>query len=128
MPYSFYNPNPCGKLVGDCVIRAVAKALNRNWETTYMDIAMKGFEMCDMPSSNTVWGAYLSEHGFRRKHISNTKPYNYTIADFCNDNPEGVFVLTTGTHAVASINGVYYDAGDSGNEIPIYYWEKEKEI
>lgn len=26
--YIEYNPNPCGRRVGDCAVRAVAKALN----------------------------------------------------------------------------------------------------
>ena len=59
MAYVYFNPNPSGKRVGDCVIRAVGKLTEQDWETTYMDIAMAGFELCDMPSSNSVWAAYL---------------------------------------------------------------------
>lgn len=28
MSFVYYNPNPQGKLVGDCVIRALSKALD----------------------------------------------------------------------------------------------------
>lgn len=124
MAYEFYNPNPQGRLVGDCVIRAVSKVTGQDWETTYMDIAMKGFQMCDMPSSNPVWGAYLCEHGFQKKMISDKYPDTYTVADFSRDNPDGTFVLATGTHVVALVDGIYFDAGDSGMEILDYYWEK----
>lgn len=123
MAYEFYNPNPCNRLVGDCTIRAITKVLDKDWETIYMDIAMKGFEMCDMPSSNAVWGAYLQEHGFKKKMVSGGSS-TYTIKDFSNDNPEGTFVLSTGTHVVALINGTFFDAGDSGMEIIDSYWEK----
>ena len=123
MGYEFYNPNPCGKLVGDCVIRAISKALDQDWETTYMDMAMQGFKMCDMPSSNAVWGAYLSDRGFIKKLIQG----DVSIDDFCEANTHGTYVLATGTHVVAVIDGTYYDAGDSGSEIPIYYWKKDGE-
>lgn len=29
----FYNPSPVGRSVGDCSVRAIAKALNIDWET-----------------------------------------------------------------------------------------------
>jgi hypothetical protein len=33
--YESFNPNPYGKRVGDCTVRAVSKALNQSWEKTY---------------------------------------------------------------------------------------------
>lgn len=125
MNYEYFNPNPKQKLVGDCVIRAIAKATGRDWEDVYLDVMQKGFEMKDMPSSNAVWGAYLYEIGFRRNIIPNTCPDCYTIKDFCHDYHMGIYILATGTHVVAVIDGTYYDTWDSGEEIPIYYFRKE---
>lgn len=31
MAYIYFNPNPDGIHVGDCVIRAVSKATNQTW-------------------------------------------------------------------------------------------------
>ena len=125
MAWQYYNPNPSSNLVGDCVIRALSLALNQDWDTTYLGVAMQGYEMDDMPSSNAVWGAYLRHNGFRRYIIPNECPDCYTIADFCKDNPNGLYVLATGTHVVTAINGNYYDTWDSGKELPIYYFVKE---
>lgn len=80
-----YNPNPCGRSVGDCAVRAVAKALNRTWEEAYAMIAANGFAMGDMPSSNSVWGAVLRQNGFYRSSIESQCPDCYTANDFCND-------------------------------------------
>ena len=33
-----YNPNPEGKSTGDCVIRALTKALNKSWEQVYVEL------------------------------------------------------------------------------------------
>jgi hypothetical protein len=35
-----------------------------------------------------------------------------------------VYVLGTGSHAVAVVDGFYYDAWESGREQPIFYYEK----
>lgn len=126
MGYVNYNPNPKRKLVGDCVIRAISKTLNKDWEDTYMDIVLQGFSMHDMPSSNAVWGAYLLNHGFKRYVIPDTCPDCYTVNQFCLDNPDLTGILATGTHVIAVANGDYFDTWDSGNEVPIYYWRKER--
>lgn len=128
MNYEYFNPNPKQKLVGDCVIRSIAKATDKTWEDVYLDIMQKGFEMKDMPSSNAVWGAYLYDNGFRRSIIPNTCPDCYTIKDFCMDNPVGIYILATGTHTVAAVYGTYFDTWDSGEEIPVFFWRKEADL
>lgn len=125
MRWVYYNPNPSANLVGDCVVRALSLALDRSWDSVYIDISSQGYAMHDMPSSNAVWGAFLKKEGFKRYIIPNECPDCYTVEDFCVDNPRGVYVLATGTHAVCVMNGSYYDTWDSGREIPIYYFTKE---
>lgn len=123
--FVYFNNNPERALVGDCTIRAISKALVQSWQRTYNDLARQGFEMCDMPSSNRVWGEYLYSRGFRRFIIPDSCPDCYTIKDFCKEHNSGKYILATGTHVVCAVNGNYYDTWDSGNEIPIYYWRKE---
>lgn len=122
--YSYFNPNPCGNRVGDCVIRAISKVLNQSWEDTYIELTIQGYIFGDLLSSNAVWGAYLKSKGFTREIISNDCPECYTINDFCKEYPQGVFVIGTGTHAVAVINGIIFDTWNSGDETPIYYYKK----
>ena len=119
-----YNPNPTGRAVGDCAVRAVAAALGTDWETAYTLIARNGFLMGDMPSSNSVWGAVLRQNGFTRKAIPNTCPDCYTLDHFAEDHPEGVYVVGTGNHVATVIDGEIWDAWDSRNEVPVYYWQK----
>ena len=123
-----YNNNPTARKVGDCAVRAVAKALNIDWETAYTLIASNGFAMGDMPSSDSVWGAVLRQHGFYRDIIPNSCPDCYTAEDFANDHPEGVFVLGFGGHVATVVDGNLYDAWNSSQEVPIFYWSKKKEV
>lgn len=59
--YREYNPNPVGRRVGDCAVRAIAKALDVDWETAYLKNIINGFQMGDVPPSDSVWGATLRE-------------------------------------------------------------------
>lgn len=38
--YVFYNPNPRGIKVGDCVIRAIAKVLKMPWDKVYAEMML----------------------------------------------------------------------------------------
>ena len=125
MAFIFFNPNPAGKFVGDCVVRAISKATGQSWEKTYIGIVEKGLNMRDMPSANRVWAAYLKDLGFNKYIIPNTCPECYSIRDFAYENPNGVFILGTGTHVVCVCDGNYYDTWDSGDETPIYFFKKE---
>ena len=122
--YIHKNNNPDRNYVGDCAIRAISEVLELPWGKVYWDLAIKGYLMGDMPSSNNVWGTYLNEHGFRREIIPDSCPFCYTVKDFTIDHPRGSYILATGTHVVAAVNGNYVDTWDSGNEIPIYYWRE----
>ena len=121
-----FNPSPTGRRVGDCAVRAVAKALDVDWEKSYMMLVANGFGMGDMPSSDSVWGSVLRQHGFYREAIPNTCPDCYTARDFCNDNPEGVYVLGFGGHVATVVDGNLYDSWDSSDEIPIYVWYRKE--
>ena len=125
MAYIFYNPNPSKKLVGDCVIRAIAKLTGQEWKDVHVELCLESFEMDDMPSSNAVWGSYLYKNGYRQYVIPDTCPNCYSVKRFCLDHPRGSFLLATGTHVIAVKNGNYYDSWDSGDEVPIYFWRKE---
>lgn len=119
------NANPYKKSVGDCVIRAISVAENKEWDDIFLELMLKSYVMKDIPSSNEVWGSYLKDIGYSRYIIPNTCPDCYTIKDFAKDNPVGKYILATGTHVIAVIDGNYIDTWDSGNEVPIYYFEKE---
>lgn len=121
-----YNPNPTGRNVGDCAVRAITRALNTDWEDAYAMIVENGYAMGDMPSADSVWGAVLRQNGFYRKAIPNTCPDCYTAADFCRDNPRGTFVLAFGGHVATVVDGNLYDSWNSSQMIPVYVWYRKE--
>lgn len=121
-----YNPNPYNRRVGDCAVRAVAKALNEDWDTAFTRLIISAYEMGDMPSSDSVWGATLRKNGFRRETIPNECPTCYTVAEFAEEHPVGTYVLALGGHVVTIDQGNVYDTFDSSSGVAQYYYTKEE--
>lgn len=122
--YKEYNPNPLHKRVGDCTVRAIARATGKDWDGTFAGIVAKAYEIKDMPSSNNVWGAYLRDCGFHRSIMPDTCPDCYTVREFARDHPQGVYILALKTHVVAVVDGDWYDTWNSADEVPLYYWQR----
>lgn len=120
-----YNPNPVGRRVGDCAVRAVAKALDTSWERAYAMLALNGFLMGDMPTSNSVIGSVLRQNHFKAQTLPDSCPDCYTAADFAADHPRGTFVLFFGNHVCTCRDGIIYDAWDSSAETPTLFWYRE---
>lgn len=122
--YIFFNNNPQGLKIGDCVVRAISAAMNQSWERTYIDLCIEGFMYKDMPNANSVWASYLHSKGWKRRSIPDTCPDCYTVADFAAEHPEGVYIAATGSHAVCIKNGNIIDNWDSSDETMTYYFER----
>ena len=116
------NPNPDKKNVPDCVIRAICVALNQSWLETsdgIYDIARSEHSVtCD----DEIWGQYLREMGFEQFSLPEVCMQCVTIQRFCDMYPRGIYIIGTVYHAVAVIDGNYYDSWDSGNEAPTFFW------
>jgi hypothetical protein len=98
--------------------------LGLDWDQAKDLLAEFSKNMCDMDSSDQVWGAILRANGFYRRTLPDYCPDCYTAEDFCQDNPYGIFVLSFGGHVATVIDGVLYDSWNSSNEIPIYFWHR----
>lgn len=120
--WTSYNPNPYGRRVDDCSVRAVSAAIGSDWYTAFDMITEKARELGDMPHADSVWGSVLRDYGFLRKAIPNTCPDCYTAEQFCREHPHGAYVLAFGGHVAAVIEGVLFDSWDSSHEIPVYYF------
>lgn len=122
--YRNYNKNPVSRRGDDCTVRAIATVMNKPWEEVYLDLCLYGLREHDMPSANFVWSKYLIDKGYTRHIIPNTCPHCYSVEQFANDHPIGSYILALHGHAVACIDGDYIDTWNSGQEIPIFYWQK----
>lgn len=117
------NANPRQRNVGDCVIRAISVATGMTWDEVYQELSAVGFHEKDMMSSNDVWGLYIYLMGFDPFLLPESCPQCVTIREFTRYFPRGRYIIGTGSHAVAVINGNYYDTWDSGLLTPTYFFK-----
>ena len=117
------NPNPVGRETDDCVVRAIAIATDKSWREAYWDLCRIGSIEGDLPNSNMIWGLYMRQIGAKQFLLPESCPACITVRAFAERYPEGVYVIGTGSHAVAVIDGDWYDIWDSGNVTPAYFWK-----
>ena len=116
------NPNPAKKEVPDCVIRAICIALNLPWLQVFDELYSVARMDFNMPSSDNVWGHYLYLKGFEPFVLPDECPRCITIDEFTKLFPTGIYIIGTGSHAVAVIHGNYFDSWDSGSEVCSFFW------
>lgn len=116
-----FNPNPQGLMVGDCTVRAICAVTGRDWKTVHRDLCDLSRDMADMPSADRVWWEALRQYGFTWRRLIDRCPDCYTVEDFAAEHPYGDFVLGPPEHAVAVIDGKFWDSWNSGETVPTYY-------
>jgi len=104
------------------VIRALAIALNKTWYQVYDDLYLVGRWDCSVSCHDEVWGMYLQFHGYEQFMLPESCPRCISIKEFARIFPKGRYIIGTGSHAVAVIDGDYYDSWDSGEEVPSFFW------
>lgn len=124
--YVHYNENPRDNYwAGDCVIRAINIVTGKSWEEIYTALCAEGFYIGDWGNNNGAWDWYLRSLGYKRYICPNDCPACYSVADFAEEHPHGSYIVASGNHAVAIVNGNHVDAFDSAEIVPIYYYTKE---
>lgn len=125
--FKYFNPHPSEKRIGDCVIRALTKALKKDWYDIYLDLAIEGYVKCDLPNADIIWGKYLIKNGFCRNLIPDDGLGEYTVQEFADEHPLGTYVLSMpGKHVVTVVDSVIYDTWDSTQETPSFYFCKKE--
>ncbi len=119
--YIHFNGNPCGKNIGDCVIRAISIVTGYDRHKVYAGLCLFGFPCTIWGNSNAVWADYLLYLGFRRYTVYGKQ----TVEDFSEVHQHGRYIIGTGSHAVAVVDGDIIDSWDSSQEIVQYYFVKE---
>ena len=120
----YANPNPCRQEEPDCVVRAIAIATDQTWKKVHRDLCLLSCEKCTMPSVNWLWELYLKRKGYEKFLLPDSCPDCMTVREFSRLYTDGVYIACTGTHAVAVIDGNYWDTWDSGDETLTYYFRK----
>lgn len=108
-----YNRHPEGKLVQDCVIRAISTAFNKDYLETRRE--------CNRVKKTLGYETY-AEHDFifdylkdyeRLKYKATAGEARYKLCEFANDHQHGSYIVKVRHHVVAVVEGVILDTWDS---------------
>lgn len=123
MGWQYYNPNPAGRKIGDCTTRALACALTGDdWLSAFAMQVAEAVLRYDETDADLVLAAVLRREGWGRSLVDD----DTTVANFATAHPHGVYILCPAGHVVCVAGGDWYDTFDSGDLVPIYFWERVK--
>lgn len=121
--FKFVNLHPKGLFVGDCVVRAISCAENKDYLETRRKLnALK--RQWNKPSyTSTV---------FIRKYLKDCNYISFqaeagqtrmTGGMFCITHPEGTYLLKMAHHLTCCKDGVIYDTWDCSDKCVYCAWE-----
>lgn len=123
--YQFYQPNPTGKICGDCSIRCIAVALNITWLEAFDLLSAKARETFDEMSRPPVVTAVLKDNGFTEMTVSVKKGKKRpTMVELIKANPGRTIVGQVAHHWSASRDGKVRDIWNSSERALYKYWIK----
>lgn len=127
--FHYHNENPKLNICGDCVVRAIARGMNKPWDEVYKDLCDIGFKKKLMPNNKKVYYKYLKDNGWiqckQPRFEDNTK---YSAVDFCEKiaRYDRRYIANIGTeHIVAIVSCKVNDIWNSSNNKIGVYWYKD---
>lgn len=123
-----YNPNPKNLVVGDCVIRAITKALDTDWYDIYDQLTKLGREECAPLTHKITFEKFIISKGFIQGVIPRPQKgtKSVTVDSFAKDHQTGTFLLSTAHHLICVKDGMFYDLSPDFGTCKVYkYWYQQ---
>lgn len=114
--YKYYNANPYGNDISDCVIRSLSVLTNRDWRDVYDELTDLAGDKGLMFDRVEFVEDYLDDRYPRECH------YSKTVGEFAKEYPYGKYAVTMNGHITAIIDGLVIDTFDPRNRIMRCAW------
>lgn len=114
--YEYYNANPIGNFVNDCVIRAISLAEGKTWDETYDELSELAQEQ----------GIILDDVNFVEPLLDSRyerECHDYvSVGDFAKEHPDNIYLITMNNHITCSFYGKIIDSFDCTDRIMKCAW------
>lgn len=122
-----YNCNPRGRVCGDCVIRALSKALEKSWEEVLDDLYKIAKEIKTTCTDRECYKRYLKDYQMIQFNelmyvTSDGRKKRLTVGQFAEEHPSGTYVVDISGHQTVIVNGDIYDLWNCSNKCPYTVW------
>ena len=124
--YEYLNLNPKGKLVGDCVKRAIAKATGNPYHDVSLGLNRhKKITGAKSFNSDYNWLSYIEKvcNGKKLSFPSVKGEPRMNGKRFCDAYPKGRYVLQMANHLTACVDGIIYDTWDCSYKCVYRAWK-----
>jgi hypothetical protein len=106
---------------GDCVIRSISIALDKDYRTVFVEMMELGIEMGGYPNMNPVWGAYMELNGWTKNKCPRDSDGKLIKLRNWKNAPGRAVVLNSG-HLTAVVDGAVHDTWDCRYRPVNSYW------
>lgn len=124
--FVFENVNPKGKLVKDCVKRAITKATGRSYEEISLELnRYKKITKCEKFNDNKNWKPYIENvlKGIKLSFPAVVGEPRMNGARFCEKFHKGTYILRMAKHLTCVIDGVIYDTWNCSDKCVYNAWK-----
>ena len=124
--FIYDNVNPKGKRTSDCIVRAICRATETEYNAVIERICKLsikyGIGLCDKKMVEKYMLNYLQAH--KQKQIRKPDNTKITGKEFCERFPVGKYVINIGSnHLSCVIDGKIHDRWDCSDKTVGNYWE-----
>lgn len=117
--YKYLNVHPKGKIVGDCVKRAITLAANMDYMTVQRELN-RYKKVTGAKSFNSDYNPhkYVENvlHGVKLSFPAKKGESRMNGEKFCKLYPKGRYILNMANHWTACVDGIIYDIWDCSNK------------
>lgn len=122
------NMNPKDRRIGDCVIRALARATGYTWDETLDKLVAISHKVKDMPNSKRVYEKFLVQEGWIKQKMPR-RPDNtrYTVREFLDEiaGPNELYaVISVANHLTYAENDTLIDTWDCSRKSVGNFWTR----
>ena len=114
--FKYYNANPYGNNISDCVIRSISVLTNKNWHDVYDELSDLAGDVGLLFSNVNFVEDYLDKRYPRECH------YSKTVGEFAREYPYGKYAVTMDGHITAIVDGNIIDTFNPSNRIMRCAW------
>lgn len=122
MPYKYYNTNPNGYHIPDCVIRAISTAMNIDYYGV-LSMLHKNGKYYDCNDLSVRCYEKLLDFDFNLPHFKGGED---TAEQIAKNFPYDIIILRMDGHLSVAINGVIHDIWDCSKEVVTDFWVVNK--
>lgn len=125
MKFIQFNINPKNKITKDCVIRAIATATNKTWESVYRELTELGIKKGLILNDRNNWKAYLKNLGYEKQNMPRREDRTrYTLEEFCDElaKDNQIYIIKVANHLTVVKDKNLYDTWNCSRKSVGNYW------